>query len=797
MATPSEFSAIVEQIYSDMQAKGYNGTMADLALALSTLSDDNPATTKWIDLGASSAYAIYVEHGGTMSEAEWIEYLSSVSEKSAQAHADAQSAKESAEAAEQAKTDVTEEAEQAITNIQTEGQTQITAVTNKGTEQVGAVNTAGTTQVNAVNAAGTTQVNAVNTAGSTQITAVQAQGTASKDSVTAEGEKQIERVANQGTTSTQAVTAEGTRQIGLVTAEGTTQVGLVTAEGTTQVGNVNSAGNTQVSTVNSAGSTQITNIQNKGDTVLASIPEDYTTLNNEVEELKSRVPKYGASGFANENPTLTRLYDAIGLVAEVGTDGDNSLVRNDFDDLAPFNRKKCVGHWEAGTDRAVFVVEAYESDPDYAEDGTMGDYVAVDCTPAYVWESEDGDIRAVSPVKLNGFRPFACLASKDNPAVCREHTYLPVYALAFDENGHAVSLPGYSNRQGDYASLLNAAKQYANTDVQQYCHLMPDDVAFYEETLYDIEFATHNCQSIMQGCAGLRHSNDDRVEMVDATHWIIKNYYASRVAGEFVSIQPVSIDINSAKYYASHKIVSIERCDADGTPNASGTCQLITTEDLGLGRTYEAGTEYRIAARPYNTGACSGVSTPSGSPVSNSDSFHPMKYRHRENVFGNQFQTTMDLFDLRIGEEGAYELEWYKMKDLDAGVARNYSAADMEGDNFVKLGYVTPTEDYKSGYITDEVFDRRYPDNKIPVVGTGGSASKYVCDYAYLVSSAVLRSVRRFGNWNNGSNDGFGNRNANNAPSNSNANYGGGLNPIQCVLPSIQIVSLEVRDVAT
>ena len=504
----------------------------------------------------------------------------------------------------------------------------------------------------------------------------------------------------------------------------------------------------------------------------AVLADDVSALKSQLED---RVPKYGAAGFNNVNPDLIRMYDAVGKTAQVGTDGDNSDVVNDFDNIAPFNRRKCVGHWEAGTDRAVFVVEAYEGDPDYAEDGTMGDYVAVDCTPAYVWESADRDIRAVSPMKLNGFRPFACLASKDDPTVCREHTYLPVYALAFDENGHAVSLPGYSNRQGDYASLLSAAKQYANTEVQKYCHLMPDDVAFFEETLYDIEFATHHCQSIMEGCVNLRHSNDDRVEMLDATHWLIHNYQAARVAGEFISIQPANIDINAYNYYASHKIVSITRCDASGNADASGTYQLIETEDLGLGRTYDVGTEYRIAARPYNTGACAGVSTPSGSPVSNSDGLHPMKYRHRENVFGNQNQTTMDLFDLRIGEEGTYELEWYKMKDLDAGIVKNYGAADMAGDNFVKLGYVTPHENYKNGYITEEVCDERYPDNRIPVVGSGGSAAKFVCDYASLVSSNVILSVRRFGLWYSGATAGFGYRHATNTPASSLAIFGGGL----------------------
>jgi len=249
MATPSEYSAIVEQIYTDMQAKGYNGTMADLALALSNLSDSNPATTKWIDLGASSAYAIYVEHGGTMSEAEWIEYLSTVSEKSEQAHTDAQSAKESAEAAEEAKDAVIQEKTHIIEDIQSEGNTQVQAVTNKGTEQVGAVNTAGTTQVNAVNAAGTTQVTAVNTAGSTQVTAVQAQGTTSKDAVTAEGEKQVERVSNQGTAEVQAVSGEGTRQ---TTALQTVATGL---EG---------------------------DIRDVGQEVLNSIPEDYTDLQSAI-----------------------------------------------------------------------------------------------------------------------------------------------------------------------------------------------------------------------------------------------------------------------------------------------------------------------------------------------------------------------------------------------------------------------------------------------------------------------------------------------------------------------------------
>ena len=97
---------------------------------------------------------------------------------------------------------------------------------------------------------------------------------------------------------TAEVTAEGTRQIGLVaaegttqknavTAEGTTQKNAVTSEGTTQKNAVNSAGSTQVGNVNTAGAAQISAIQIKGEETIESIPPDYTTLSNDVDDLKN------------------------------------------------------------------------------------------------------------------------------------------------------------------------------------------------------------------------------------------------------------------------------------------------------------------------------------------------------------------------------------------------------------------------------------------------------------------------------------------------------------------------------
>ena len=278
MAMPNDFSSIVSDIYQSMVEKGYTGTEADLAVALSALSDDNGATTKWIDLGASSAYAIAVEHGYTGTEEEWIALLMNITQNAQIAKHSADSAAESAASAKQS-----EEA------IPTKKEEALQAIASAESDALQSVNTAGTTQTGNVNSAGQTQVQAVNAAGTTQIGLVQQEGSDQKDIVIAEGEKQTQRVSSQGILEVQAVADEGTRQTGLVTSEGDTQVARVTAEGTTQVGLVTAEGTTQVGNVSAEGTAQITAVQDKGAEVIDSIPADYSALTQNVSDLKSAV----------------------------------------------------------------------------------------------------------------------------------------------------------------------------------------------------------------------------------------------------------------------------------------------------------------------------------------------------------------------------------------------------------------------------------------------------------------------------------------------------------------------------
>ena len=519
-------------------------------------------------------------------------------------------------------------------------------------------------------------------------------------------------------------------------------------------------------------------IKKTGDEI-SELKEDLTQI-KEAEGLK----RYGVSGIGQSASALTRIWDSVGMTAQVGTDGDNSAVINNFDDVTPFNRRKCVGHWELRNGTAHFVVEAYKEDEGYTEDGSKGDYVAVECPRAYYY-LKDG-VLGVSAHHYRGWRPFDIFCRNHDDEDTFEYAYLPAYALAVDANGHAVSLPNLDNAHGNYAQLLNAARTYKNGALGNLAIIQPAAVNFYEWALFTVEFAQQNSQTIMQGCAGLRHSNDDHVTFVDSTHLLTNNYQAARVVGEYISVIGVTVDINTASYLATHKITDIVRCDASGNADASGTHQLLTVEDLGK-EYYEydltGATEYRLAARPYRTGTCNNVSTPSGSPVSNSDSYHPMKYRHRENVYGNQFHTAVDLFNNRVGTgDDDYSLEHYFLPDPSAYTPADTNkpdATDLATSAFVKLDIETPHSKYVNGYVKSRKYSNEYPDIWIPDETTGGSASTYYADYANLVNSIVVRSVRFGGYWSYGSSVGFSYFLGNSAPSYGAAFYGGDLCFIQ------------------
>ena len=507
-----------------------------------------------------------------------------------------------------------------------------------------------------------------------------------------------------------------------------------------------------------------------------------------VGEGGSDYPKYGVSGVGGSNTTLTRLWDAVGKTATPGT--DQAAGASDFDNLAPFNRKKCVGNWTVENGAAVFNVQAYQGDADYAEDGTKGDYVAVEVPPIYWYHDETDGILGVSAGPHAGWEPHPVCVDGDGHV--REKTYLPVYALAL-KDGHAVSLPGYQNYFGGYKDNWDQARTYGDgTSFANLAIIEPSAVDHYEWLMQTIEFATTNMQTVMNGAVSMRYAADALTAAPAANKIVVSGTIGDNfVVGQSIYIGAAHGDSPSAKGAAYNCITAIQNCDADGTLNESGTYRLFTYDGTDRTESITAGTTI-VASRPWITGAtqgyASGVSAVlghTGSPVSNSNGKYPMMYRWRENVYGNQNMTCLDLMDVRVADDDSYKLQWYHNPDLQhQGAAKYYPSSTSKPDltdlqdetkGWQLLGTETPKESYRDGYIKEEGFDAEYPHVRVPTLTTGGSATTYYADYAYLVNSYVVRAVRRRGSLASGASSGPRSVAAVLAPSFAAWYYGSGL----------------------
>ena len=515
----------------------------------------------------------------------------------------------------------------------------------------------------------------------------------------------------------------------------------------------------------------------------ATIANDSTWSSERISGLLSGATlptgRFGVSGVGQSAPALTRLWDAVGMTATPST--DTVAGSSDFDDYAPFSRRKCVGSWSLVDGKAKFAVSAYESDADYAEDGTMGNYVAVDVTPFYYLD-QDG-VLGVSAQQYPGWSIHP--VCKDYDGNIRPHTYLPCYQVGL-KDGVPVSLPGYYPENGSYAQLITKLRAYS-ADLADHVMLEPSAVNHYEWLLFTIEYATQNCQSIMQGAANMRHSTDLIVSVPGANQIIMQWSHASNfVLGQTVGFTTNVWD-NPTPSVSYRQITAMQRCDEDSTVNESGSYCLITYNGADKSADISIGTTY-CTSRPWICGATQGyapgvsaVLGHTGAPVNLTNGKYPCLYRHRENLWGNQYMTSMDLFDVRVGEgDDVYHLDWYFMHDPRLWMPYATTNPDLDDLNdpthgFTKLDVATPSSSYANGYIVEEDADSDYPWVRVPVNTTVGSSSAYTCDYAYLVNSDVVRSVRRGGPLYNGSYVGLRFVLASNAPSSGYWHYGGAL----------------------
>mgnify|MGYP001017621945 CR=1 FL=1 len=488
-------------------------------------------------------------------------------------------------------------------------------------------------------------------------------------------------------------------------------------------------------------------------------------------------PKYGVTGVGGITVDLTRLWDSVGKTAEVGTDTQTAV--NNFDGLAPFNRRKCVGDWSTVSGKPVFTVQSYFGDPDFAEDGTKGNYVAVEIDPLWYYQDDFSQsninsiagVIGVSAYQIYGWKPHPICLNADG--TIRAKTYLPCYSLAL-KDGVAVSLPGYQNEWGSYYSLMDAAKTYNSAAI-----LEPSIVRHYEWLLFTIEYANTNCQAIMASASGMPYVATDTIalEAADTNAVVV----TAAIGDKFVIGQTIYLGMNhstSAAIADLNVITNIQYCLDNGTLDAGGTYRLITFD--GTARSVTTATT--ISSRPWKTGACNTVLTPSGCPsgatAPASATLYPMRYRYRENIWGNQYSTLFDLFAKLIGSdtvEDPNKLDWYYCVDKSYNPANinKPDVTDFATAAFIKLPQTT---EHVSGYIKSIAMDSDNPCVITPVVQTGASATQYYSDYAYIVNGTTsVRAVRLGGHPNNGALVGVLIFHASYAPSLASWSYGGGL----------------------
>lgn len=103
------------------------------------------------------------------------------------------------------------------------------------------------------------------------------------------GAAQVQAVQSEGTMQAEAVETVGAQQTAAVGAAGSDAVDAVEAAETAATDAVTAAQTAAVQAVQTESTTQQAAIQTKGQETIASIPEDYTALSGEVDDLKSAI----------------------------------------------------------------------------------------------------------------------------------------------------------------------------------------------------------------------------------------------------------------------------------------------------------------------------------------------------------------------------------------------------------------------------------------------------------------------------------------------------------------------------
>lgn len=443
-----------------------------------------------------------------------------------------------------------------------------------------------------------------------------------------------------------------------------------------------------------------------------------------VEQASELVTRYGVrfGGSANSGSTVQRLYNAVGLVAGVGTDTD--AAENNFDNIYPWSDiRRCCGCWG---DDGNFVVNAYKGEPGYAVDGSNGEvWVEI---PLFYYKhtyTDGAEEIVISAFKLPGFMPSPINRDQGTEDAPAAKAYYPAYPMALVDD-KPTSRSGVFNKIYSLNTAMTDARKAGEnytvtTTAERYAICL----------LMWVEFATRNMQSVMNGATNLSYSANDVATVAETG--VNRIIVSTATAGKYVAGQTIGIGTSlGSSGIANNRIVTAIE-DYDGSNKA--ICFDGDPVNVAVGNI--------VFALAWVNGSCDNVIASSGSPVSNTSGKYNCMYRGIERPYGDSFEWISDVLFKREGAgtaEDPYTYDVYFLPD-----PTKYANGAIT-DDYIKLNYGIPAAD---GYAKTLGLDSRYPWIRIPdAIGT--SATTYYSDYYYYPRSAIC-AARVGGGWSVGS----------------------------------------------
>lgn len=405
-------------------------------------------------------------------------------------------------------------------------------------------------------------------------------------------------------------------------------------------------------------------------------------------------PVFGVSWDGGENPTLTRMNASSGMVANAGV--DNQIVRNDFDYVSIFGEIK-----------------------NYT-DSYGNEFVAI--PKCYIKKTANGAARTwqISKRRIDGAYLPTCFWDFEHN---RELPYVLIGKYTANLSDDGTKLESKSGKWPLVNKNIVQFRDYAKANGTGYQQL-DGVIVDLLQTLFYVEFATLDSQSIMRGWTHGRYNSADTatVSQTGVNQIIVSN----ATAAYYKVGQPIGIGtiLGGGQIFNYRTIVSFEDYDESN--------KAIVFDGIAVDVT-AGNILYNLA---WKSGACSGVVSPSGSLFSNSDGLHPFKYRGIENLWGNVFQW----------------VDGINIIDNQAWVSRVPSEyiSNLFASPYQQLSYINHNV---NGYISQMGFDPSNPEFQLPTSITGGAYNKYYADYYY--QSTGQRVARLGGYWRDGSGSGL------------------------------------------